>query len=197
MIEASGGLTRWYVDTGPVLEKAWAVAAGLGFIGRNGLLISPTFGSFVFLGVVLTDLDVAPAMTASDRHDASRHPCGDCRACVEACPTGALSTPFEPDIGRCLAHWTVTARTPIPPDIAARLEGNLYGCEVCQDVCPYNLTTHRIDRPDFRPLPGLRSQVLSEVLAMDETAFRERFGSTPVRRMGVERLKRNARMLVR
>lgn len=183
-----GARTRTYVDTGPVLEKAWAAAAGLGFIGRNGLLITPRYGSFVFLGTILVDRNV----------DAPSPPgipdgCGTCNACREVCPTGALDRPYRVDLGRCLAHWTVTARDLPPPDLP--LAGHLYGCDRCQDVCPHNRTATRPDRPEFRPLPGLPYPALDEIRAMDDDAFARRFGPTPANRRGRFLIQRIAGML--
>lgn len=183
-----GARTRTYVDTGPVLEKAWAAAAGLGFIGRNGLLITPRYGSFVFLGTILVDRDV-------DGPPPPRVPdgCGDCTACREACPADALRRPGCVDLSRCLAHWTVTARELPPADLP--LAGHLYGCDRCQDACPCNRRAARPDRPAFRPLPGLHHPVLDDVLAMDDAAFAARFGTTPAARRGRARVQGIAAML--
>ncbi len=200
-IEArTGTLTRAYVDTGPVLEKAYAAAAGLGFIGRHGLLVHPRFGSFVFLGVVLTDAEVMqdverPAPSAG---------CGACTACLAACPTGALRTPFQLDVHRCLAHLTVTAKTPLPDGLP--LAGNLYGCDICQDVCPFNRAAEHPARPAlqtlqpsafaFSPLPGLPFVPAEDVLAMDPAAFTARFGATPARRRGLPGVAAIAQRLI-
>lgn len=187
-----GARTRWYVDTGAVLEKAWAAAAGLGFIGRNTLLISPEFGSFVFLGVVLTDIDVPnverTCMTA----------CGSCRACVDACPTGALDGKGTLDWSRCLAYLTVTSKSPIPEHID--LGGNLYGCDICQDACPHNRKTGIKPRPEFLPKNGLFCPSLKSVsrwCADPDTpgGFREVFDGTPVIRRGPQLLALTAERL--
>ncbi len=185
----TGSTVRWYVDTGPVLEKAYAAAAGLGFIGRHGLLVHPRLGSFVFLGVVLTDAEV----TGGDRRP-DLPGCGTCTACVQACPTGALGDPYRLDVHRCLAHLTVTSREPFPPGVP--LDSHLYGCDRCQDACPYNRRADVPDRAAFRPLPGLPFMAPAEVLAMDETAFQQRFGTTPARRRGLAGLQATARALI-
>ena len=189
-IEARGGRGRWHVDTGPVLEKAWAAAAGLGFVGRNTLLVTPRFGSFVFLGVVLTDLDVEPSAPVPDG-------CGSCSACRDACPTGALGEERVLDASRCLAHLTVTARGPFPAELASSLRGHLYGCDVCQDACPWNRRAERPDRPEFRPLAGLHYPAAAEVATMDDEAFDRLFGPTPARRRGADGVREIARMLTR
>ncbi len=184
-----GARARWYVDTGPVFEKAYAVAAGLGFVGRNSLLIHPRYGSFIFLGSILTDLEVEPA--AHRMADG----CGQCRACRAVCPTRALDRPYVLDAGRCLAHLTVSDRSPPDPALAPRLAGNLYGCDLCQDVCPWNQRALRPERPEFSPLPGAYMPRLRDVLAMDEARFRTVFGGTPVVRRPLPLLKATARLL--
>lgn len=181
--------TRWYVDTGPVLEKAYAAAAGLGFIGRHGLLVHPRFGSFVFLGVLLTDAEVLP-----DVPRPALPGCGACTACVAACPTGALDTPYRLDVPRCLAHLTVTSKAPVPDDVP--LAGHLYGCDACQDACPFNHRAERPDRPAFRPLPGLPYVRPGDILDMEPAGFESRFGTTPARRRGLPGLQDTARRLV-
>jgi len=189
-IEArTGARTRAYVDTGPVLEKAYAAAAGLGFIGRHGLLVHPRFGSFVFLGVLLTDALVVPDIARP-----ALPGCGACTACVAACPTGALRTPYRLDVDRCLAHLTVTAKTPLPGGLP--LAGNLYGCDICQDVCPFNRGAEHPDHPAFRPLPGLPFVPPEDVLAMDAAAFTARFGATPARRRGLPGMAAIAQRLI-
>lgn len=185
-----GVRARWYVDTGPVFEKAYAVAAGLGFVGRNSLVIHPEYGSFIFLGSILTDLVVSPgARRMADG-------CGRCRACVNVCPTRALERPYVLDPGRCLAHRTVSDRSLPDPALAPRLAGNLFGCDLCQDVCPWNRRAVRPVRPEFSPLPGVYMPRLRDILDMDEARFVEVFGQTPVRRRTLPLLKATARLLV-
>ncbi len=184
-----GARARWYVDTGPVFEKAYAVAAGLGFVGRNSLLIHPRYGSFIFLGSVLTELEVASS--ARPIGDG----CGRCQACVSACPTGALDRSRVLDAGQCLAHLTVSDRSPPDPALAPRLAGNLYGCDLCQDVCPWNRRAERPVRPEFSPLPGVYMPRLRDILDMDEARFLEVFGQTPVRRRTWPLLQATARLL--
>jgi epoxyqueuosine reductase len=185
---ATGEPAKGYADTGPVLEKAWAAAAGLGFVGRHGLLVHPRLGSFVFLAVVLTGAEVV-----QDRPRPPLPGCGFCTACLAACPTGALPEPRRLDVPRCLAHVTVTARTPPPAGLP--LAGHLYGCDRCQDACPFNHRAPRFDREAFRPLPGLPFVDLDDVLAMDEAAFGARFGRTPAARRGLAGLQQVARAL--
>ncbi len=186
-----GARARWYVDTGPIFEKAYAVAAGVGFIGRNSLLVHPRYGSFIFLGSILTDLEVeeVPGQVPDG--------CGRCRACQSACPTRSLEEPYILDASRCLAHLTVSNRSPPGPDLAPHLAGNLFGCDLCQDVCPFNRRAPRPDRPEFMPVPGAYMPRIRDILAMDEARFQEVFGQTPVRRRGLALLQATARLLDR
>jgi len=190
-----------WVDTGPLAEKQWAVAAGLGFQGKNTLLVSPRLGSFVFIGIILTDAvytGAAPAPVPTG--------CNGCGACVAVCPTSALDADGHLDRARCLAHLTVNSKTELPVDVDQA--GNLYGCDLCQDVCPFNRgpdrssaiesDVSRVDvRPSspFRPLPGLFCPSLDEILNMDREAFSRVFSGTPVLRRGLEGVQRSARRL--
>jgi len=187
--ERYGIRARAYVDTGPVYEKAWAAAAGLGFIGKSTLLVTPRFGTFVFLGAIVTD---APCESPRVLVEPG---CGDCDACRRACPTGALDRPYVLDASRCLAHLTVSAREPVPGPLASRLDGWLYGCDACQDACPRNRRAERPGRPEFAPLAGISAPALDAVESLDEAGFRAAFGTTPIRRRGLEGLRATARLL--
>lgn len=189
LISTFGAAARAYVDTGPVFEKAYAAAAGLGFIGKNTLLITPGHGSFVFLCVVLTSMEIEP--TFSSITDG----CGSCRACVDACPTGALDGSFGLDISRCIAHLNASARTPIPHAFAKSLRSQLYGCDICQEVCPYNKRASRPHRPEFRPLMGLYMPAVRDIIELNETGFRGLFASTPVIRRGFELVRSTASLI--
>ena len=185
-----GGRVRWFVDTGPVFEKAYAVSAGHGFVGKNSLIITPRFGSWVFLGTILTDLEVDAPSPAPQPGS-----CGKCRICQDACPTAALDEAYVLDSSLCLAHLTVSDKAQPSPNLAPKLAGNLYGCDICQDVCPYNLKAEKPTRPEFEPLPGLYMPQLDDILALDDEAFRVSFGKTPMRRRKRHLLQATARLL--
>lgn len=173
---------RAFVDTAPLAEKQWAVEAGLGWIGRQSLLITPRFGSFVLLGeLLLTD--------EADRYDTPFEGvgCGNCRRCIEACPTGAISGERMIDTARCISCHTVEQ----PPDNEIDLHGWIFGCDACQSCCPHNLRTPMHRLADFDPLFDPLAMNGDAWLALDGAAFEARCGRTPLTRSGLERLQRN------
>ncbi|MBN1873927.1 MAG: tRNA epoxyqueuosine(34) reductase QueG [Anaerolineae bacterium] len=177
---------RCYVDTGPVLERAWAQPAGLGWVGNNTCLIHPRLGSYLFLGVALLGLELEPA-------PAPQLPtCGTCTRCMDACPTGAIVAPGVIDARRCLSYLTVEHRGPIPEALRPLLGDCVFGCDVCQEVCPWNRKAIGADAIEA-PLATLD---LPEVLRMDEVTFRARFRHTPIWRAGPEGLARNAAVVL-
>lgn len=191
--ERTGGAARHraYTDTGPLLERALAAQAGLGFIGKNTCLIHPQFGSWLFLGKILVDVDLpftGPPMLPR---------CGTCTRCLDACPTGALVAPYRLDARRCISYLTIEFRGDIPPDLRARLGDWVYGCDICQEVCPWSRFAHPTAVADFRAAsPERAAPLLTDLLALDEGAFRRRFGGSPIARIGLERLQRNARAML-
>lgn len=191
--ERAGGAARHraYTDTGPVLERALAARAGLGFIGKNACLIHPRFGSWLFLGEILVDVDLpftGPPMLPR---------CGTCTRCLDACPTGALVAPYVLDARRCISYLTIEFRGEIPSDLRPRLRDWVYGCDVCQEVCPWNRFARPTAVADFLPAsPDRAAPPLDNLLALDEEEFRRRFGGSPIARIGLERLRRNARALL-
>lgn len=184
-----GGEVRYraYVDTGPVLERAFAAEAGLGFIGKNTCLIHPRLGSWLFLGEVLLEVDPPEGDCPPVRGG-----CGTCTRCLDACPTGALAAPYRLDARRCISYLTIEHKGPTPLELRPLLGTWIYGCDVCQQVCPWQ----RFARPTkvlaFRPAsPERPMPALLDLLALDEEGFRDRFRGTPILRIGRGRLLRN------
>ncbi|NIP72445.1 MAG: tRNA epoxyqueuosine(34) reductase QueG [Gammaproteobacteria bacterium] len=175
---------RAFVDSAPVLEKALAQRAGLGWVGKHTNLLSRDAGSWFFLGELYTDLPL-PADPAGDEH------CGTCRACIEACPTGAIVAPYRLDARRCISYLTIELDGPIPEDLRPLLGNRIYGCDDCQLVCPWNRFARASAEPDFLPRGGLDSPRLVELLAWGEQEFLHRTEGSPVRRIGHERWLRN------
>jgi epoxyqueuosine reductase len=179
---------RGYVDTGPVVERALATAAGLGWTGKNTCLIHPKLGSYGFLAVLLTSLEVlpeAPPLTVPDR-------CGSCRRCLDACPTGALTDPFKMDARRCISYLTIEHRGPIDEALMEGMGRQVFGCDICQDVCPWNRKSPIGFDPDLEARADLVNPALEWLAAMDESEFELRFNGSPVRRAGFAGLRRNA-----
>jgi epoxyqueuosine reductase len=178
---------RFYVDTGPVAEKPWAMQAGLGWIGKNGLLLTREYGSWVFLGVILTTLPLIP-----DRPHTAH--CGTCSRCLEACPTQAIVSPGVVDSRRCIAYHTLESHAEqIPAEIAQNLHNWVAGCDICQEVCPWNQRFARPSRiPDFQPYPWNVAPDLQELARIGDEEFDRRFPASALRRLKAHRLRRNA-----
>jgi len=186
-----GAKSRCYVDAGPVPERELAQRAGLGWIGKNMMLIDPSRGSFTFIGVVLTDADLAPDLP----FEADR--CGSCRACLDACPTSAFVAPGVLDARRCISYLTIEHAGPFRGD-DERLVGDwLFGCDVCQDVCPWNVKFARPARdPEIAVRPDLAVPDVTALLEGAPEAFERRFGDTPFERPGAAGMRRNAAAVV-
>ncbi|RZM76694.1 tRNA epoxyqueuosine(34) reductase QueG [Leptolyngbya iicbica LK] len=180
--------TRFYVDTGPVSDKFWAQQAGIGWIAKNGNVITRDYGSWVFLGEILTNLDL-PADTPHTAH------CGTCTRCIEACPTDAIAAPFVVDANRCIAYHTIENRDPtLPPNIAQNLHGWVAGCDICQDVCPWNQRfAQPTDVKDFQPYPDNVAPNLAELTNLSEVDWNRRFPASALRRIKPSMWRRNAR----
>ena len=184
-----GATTRCYVDAGPVPERELAQRAGLGWIAKNMMLIHPEIGSFTFIGVVLTDADLAPDLP----FDADR--CGTCRRCLDACPTGAFPEPHVLDATRCISYLTIEHRGEFEEEERKDVGRGawVFGCDVCQDVCPWNVSFAQATAdPDLAPRVEVRAPDLPALLEMDEAAFARRYGDTPFARPGLSGMRRNA-----
>jgi epoxyqueuosine reductase len=184
-----------YVDTGPILERDLAHRAGLGWFGKNTNLINPGIGSFFFLGALLVELELEPdAPFEADR-------CGTCTRCLDACPTDAFVAPRQLDATRCISYLTIELKGEIPEPLRERMGALLYGCDVCQDVCPWNVRFARTSPESAfqprAPLAGRDARTLArEILAMDDPAFREAFKGSPMKRAKRRGLARNAAVVL-
>jgi epoxyqueuosine reductase len=181
---------RVCVDSSPVLEKAWAEAAGIGCAGKNTLLIVPGHGSRIFLGELLLDLYLEPDAPLDS------NPCGDCSACLDACPTGALATPGRLDATRCISYLTIELKREFTDEEASATDGWLYGCDRCIDACPRNASPKVAPYPSFEPIEELEKLTAAEILELTGSQFRKLFAGTPALRLGLRRLKRNARAVL-
>ena len=186
--QAPGHAFRHYVDHGPVLEKVFAARAGLGWLGKHTNLIHRERGSFFFLAVILTDLEMAFDEATPDH-------CGSCTACLDACLTAAFPQPYVLDATLCLSYLNIELKGEIPPDQHANVGPHVYGCDICQDVCPWNRKAPRADKAPFRPREGLVQPRLSDLAALDDSSFGARFSGSPIHRRGRERLQHAARVV--
>ena len=179
-------IAHTFADSGPVPERALALRAGLGWIGKNTMLIRPGAGSFFFIGTVFTDLALE-----QDPSEAVDH-CGSCTRCLDACPTGALVEPRVLDATRCISYLTIEQKGPIPEAVAERLDGWVFGCDICNEVCPWNL---RFAQPaaagEFVPRHALDGAAPELFDSMSEEEFARRFGDTPLERPGLQGMRRN------
>jgi len=182
---------RAYVDTGPIVERAYAAAAGLGAWGKNTCLLHPEHGSWFFLAEIVTDLGLPADQARTDM-------CGSCTACIEACPTDALREPFMLDATRCISYLTIELKGAVPEEHREGVGRNVFGCDICQDVCPWNRKRRHAAGTAFEPRPGLLAPALDELaeLVLDEETFRERFRGSAVKRARRRGLLRNIAVAV-
>jgi epoxyqueuosine reductase len=178
--------TRCYVDTGPHVERVYAKYAGVGWMGKNTCIINEEMGSWFFLGIILTSLELAPDLPASDR-------CGTCTRCIDACPTEALTAPYQMDARRCISYFTIEKHGAIPEEFRAAIGNNVFGCDICQDVCPWNNKEPRLRAlvPELEPRAELVNPALEWLAEMDPEDFQQTFRRSPVKRAKLSGLRRN------
>src|SRR5215468_3706416 len=178
-------ITRSYVDTGPIVERVFAKYAGVGWIGKNTCVINQKIGSWLFLGVILTSLELTPDLPAPDR-------CGMCTRCIQACPTDAIVEPYKLDSNRCISYLTIEKRGSIPEDLRAGMGHHVFGCDICQDVCPWNRKAPVSNAPEFSPREDLVNPALEWLAEMKAEEFREEFRASPIRRAKLNGVRRNS-----
>ena len=185
----AGCESRPYVDTGPVLERELAARAGMGAVGKNTMLLHPEAGSWFLLGELFLSLDLAPDVPLTDL-------CGSCTLCLEACPTGALVEPYRLDSNRCISYWTIEHRGPLPEAAREMVGGWVFGCDVCQEVCPWNREARGAVHPEME-LPPERAELdLARLLLLSRDEYVERFRGSPMKRAKLPGLQRNAAVAI-
>lgn len=183
-VAVEGVATRSYVDTGPIVERVFAKYAGVGWVGKNTCIINQQKGSWLFLGVILTSVELTADVQSPDR-------CGSCTRCIEACPTDALLRPYELDSNRCIAYLTIEKRGSIPEELRAGMGQQVFGCDICQDVCPWNRKAPQSEAPEFAAREGLVNPALAWLAEMSADKFRDTFRDSPIRRAKSAGLRRN------
>jgi epoxyqueuosine reductase len=182
-----GARTYCCIDSGPVMEKAWAVRAGVGWLGKNSLVLRRDLGSWFFLAVILTTVELAPDGPVPDQ-------CGSCTACLDACPTDAIVAPQVVDSRRCISYHTIENRGNIPEDLQPAFGDWVFGCDICQDVCPWNRRAGETTERDFIPRPGHAFPELEPLAEMDNETFRETYSGSPIMRAKAAGMRRNAQI---
>jgi epoxyqueuosine reductase len=177
--------TRSYVDTGPVVERVYAKYAGVGWLGKNTCLINQKIGSWLFLGVIVTSLELASDLPAPDR-------CGTCTRCIDACPTQAFIAPHQLDSNKCISYLTIEKRGPITEELREGMGHHIFGCDICQDVCPWNRKAPATDKTEFQAREGFVNPALDWLAEISEEEFREKFRGSPIKRAKRNGLRRNA-----
>jgi epoxyqueuosine reductase len=178
-----------FVDTAPLMEKPLAALAGLGWQGKHTNLVSREFGSWLFLGAILTDLDLPPDPPEADH-------CGQCRACLDACPTEAFPAPYRLDARRCISYLTIEHKGPIPRELRSAIGNRIYGCDDCLAVCPWNKFASAGREAKLAARADLDAPPLAELARLDEASFRALFAGSPIKRVGRERFLRNVMIAI-
>ncbi|CAN5888051.1 tRNA epoxyqueuosine(34) reductase QueG [soil metagenome] len=180
---------RAFVDSAPVLDKAWAKKSGLGWIGKNSNLITPKIGSFYFIAELIVDLELAYDGPIKDY-------CGSCTKCLDACPTDAITEPYVVDGSKCISYFTIELKNQIPQEVAGKFGNWVFGCDICQDVCPWNRFASPHQTPEFNPHPSLKDMRTSDWQEITQEVFRELFRSSAVKRTGFDGLVRNIKFVL-
>lgn len=181
-----------YVDYGPTMDKVWAVRAGFGWMGKHTNVINRNFGSWFFIGTIFCNMPLHNTDPVVTDH------CGSCTACLDACPTGAFPAPYQLDANKCISYLTIENKGEIPEEFEGQFEGWLFGCDICQEVCPWNKKFSNVTtEPLFFPRTGNAQISLAKVTEMNEEEFRQRFEESPVKRTKLKGLQRNARHLMK
>jgi epoxyqueuosine reductase len=183
-VAGPGFEARWCVDDGPVQEKIYAWQAGLGWVGKHTCLVNPAIGSWILLGILACNLEIEPDAPSLDQ-------CGTCRLCVDACPSGAIVEPYVLDARRCLSYLTIEIRGGIPDGQRPTVGAHIFGCDICQDVCPYNALAPVARDSCWQPTPSLRDARLAALWSMDDDGLARAIEGTALRRAGVRGLRRN------
>lgn len=178
-----------YCDTGPVLERAFAQKAGVGWIGKNTCLITKSHGSFVFLGEIIVDTYLYSDVPHKNH-------CGNCTMCIDACPTNAITNDGFIDSSKCISYHTIESKDEIPQDLRDKFKGYIFGCDICQDACPWNKKTTPSNEKYFEPLPFIQNAKSSDYLNLDEGKFKEIFKKSPLYRTKLKGIKRNVSLVV-
>lgn len=179
---------RAFVDSAPVMDKAWAAKSGLGWIGKHSNLLTQKVGSFYFIAELIVDLELDYDTPTTDH-------CGTCTACIDACPTEAIVAPYVVDGSKCISYFTIELKENIPVEMKGRFDDWMFGCDVCQDVCPWNRFSKPHNEPLFQPHPDLLSYTQKEWEEITEDVFKKVFKNSAVKRTKFEGLKRNMRFL--
>jgi epoxyqueuosine reductase len=186
---ASGHDVKIFVDTAPLMEKPLAHRSGMGWQGKHTNLVSREFGSWLFLGVMLTDAELQPDPVSDDS-------CGSCRACLDICPTRAFPAPYQLDARRCISYLTIEQKGPIPREFRRAMGNRIYGCDDCLAVCPWNKFARAARDAAFHPRPELKAPLLADLAQLDDAGFREVFAGSPIKRIGRDRFVRNVMIAI-
>jgi len=179
---------RCFVDSAPVLDKAWAKKSGLGWVGKNSNLITPQVGSFYFISELIIDLELEPDGPIKDY-------CGSCTRCLDACPTGAITEPYVVDGSKCISYFTIELKDQLPPEMNGKFGNWVFGCDICQDVCPWNRFSKPHQEPAFAPHPQLKDMKKTDWEELTQEVFSQLFKNSAVKRTGYNGLLRNIRFV--